>query len=51
MVKKKIKILLPLSDMYTFYPCSMSMMVLWLNPGKNVKNVWLELPFPVKTQR
>lgn len=38
----------PLSNMYTFYPCNMSQMILWLNPGKNVKNAWLDTCFSRK---
>lgn len=39
---RKEKKCCPLSDMYTFYPCNMSKMIWWLNPGKNVKNAWLD---------
>lgn len=35
-----------LSDMYSFYPCSMTTMVLWLNPRKNAKNAWPDMCFP-----
>lgn len=35
----------PLSDMYPFYPCSMTT-VLWLNPRKNAKNAWPDMCFP-----
>lgn len=38
----------PLSDMYTFYPCNMSQMILWLNPGKNVRNAWPDTHFSSK---
>lgn len=36
----------PLSDMYPFYPCSMTTTVLWLNPRKNAKNAWPDMCFP-----
>ena len=46
--RKEKKKSLPLSDMYTFYPCNMFKMILWLNPGKNVKNAWLDTCFSSK---
>lgn len=34
--------------MYTLHPCNMSTMIFWLNPGKNVKNAWLDTCFSNK---
>lgn len=38
----------PLSDVHTFHTCNMSKVILWLNPGKNAKNAWLEAYFSSK---
>lgn len=46
--EEKKKYHCPLSDMYTFHPCDMSKLILWLNPGKNVKNAWLDTRFSSK---
>lgn len=45
---EKKKCCCPLSDVYTFHPRNMSKMILWLNPGKNVKNAWLDTCFSSK---
>lgn len=45
---QKTKNCCPLSDVHTFHTCNMSKLILWLNPGKNAKNAWLEAYFSSK---